>query len=114
MFAGATNGSVARFLVAMGIAIVCTELCYRFVETPVRTGALTRWWRTRRARARSKALAGAATVVAVLVGCYAAVDPFDRAEGGEDGGLRARRPAHADRVAPAAPDDPARRCRAGS
>jgi hypothetical protein len=33
-----------RFAPAMAIAIVIAELCYRFVETPIRTGALRRWW----------------------------------------------------------------------
>ena len=83
VFAGATHGSVGRFLAAMAVAIVCSELCYRLVETPVRKGALTRWWRTA-GPVRVKVLAGTATAVALLVGCYAAVDPFDRAEGGED------------------------------
>ena len=96
VFAGATHGSVGRFVAAMGVAIVCSELCYRFVETPVRKGALTRWWRTA-GPVRAKVLAGTATAVAVLVGCYAAVDPFDRAEGGEERGLRCARAVGADR-----------------
>jgi peptidoglycan/LPS O-acetylase OafA/YrhL len=96
VFAGATNGSLARFLAAIAVAIGCSELCYRFVETPVRRGALTRWWRTA-GPARPKALAAAATAAALLVGCYAAVDPFDRAEGGEDAAF----------VVPAAPPPPA-------
>ena len=71
---------------------------------------LARWWR-RAGPARLKALAGAATAVAVLVGCYAAVDPFDRAEGGEEAAFVA--PGPPPTAAPAArrlrP-----RCRAGS
>ena len=40
VFAGATHGSVGRFVVALAVAVVCSELCYRLVETPVRKGAL--------------------------------------------------------------------------
>jgi hypothetical protein len=28
----------------MAVAVVVAEACYRFIETPVRTGALRRWW----------------------------------------------------------------------
>jgi peptidoglycan/LPS O-acetylase OafA/YrhL len=101
VFAGATHGSVSRFLAAMAVAIVCSELCYRFVETPVRKGALTRWWRTT-GPVRVKVVAGTAAAVALLVGCYAAVDPFDRAEGGEDAAFVAPAPS-APTVASAAP-----------
>jgi hypothetical protein len=34
----------ARFVPAMLLAILVAEACYRFVETPVRNGALRRWW----------------------------------------------------------------------
>ena len=96
VFVGATHGSVGRFAVALAIAVVCSELCYRFVETPVRRGALTQWWRTP-GPARVKGLAAVGTAVAVLVGCYAAVDSFDRAEGGDEAAFVA--PAHRQRVA---------------
>jgi hypothetical protein len=43
----AYQGSVARFVVAMVIAVPVSEACYRFVETPIRTGALGRWSRSR-------------------------------------------------------------------
>ena len=33
-----------RFVPAMLISIAIAEACYRFVETPVRNGALRRWW----------------------------------------------------------------------
>jgi len=33
-----------RFVPAMLISIAIAEACYRFVETPVRNGALQRWW----------------------------------------------------------------------
>ena len=109
VFAGATHGSVARFIAAMGVAIVCAELCYRFVETPVRTGALARWWR-RGGPAGAKALARGGGGGRRLVGCYAVVDPFDRAEGGEDAAFR-RRPR---RRRHGSADHAAHSCRAGS
>ncbi len=44
---GAYLGSASKFLLAMVIAIPINEVCYRFVETPIRRGALGRWWRQR-------------------------------------------------------------------
>jgi hypothetical protein len=43
----AYTGSVSRFVLAMAIALPASELCYRFVETPIRKGALVRWWKQR-------------------------------------------------------------------
>ena len=34
-----------EFVIAMGITIVITELSYRYIETPIRKGALGRWWK---------------------------------------------------------------------
>jgi hypothetical protein len=34
----------SRFVPAIVVAVVVAEVCYRYVETPVRTGALSRWW----------------------------------------------------------------------
>ena len=62
---------------------MATELSYRYVETPVRQGHLRRWWR-RAGPARSRVLLIASCVVILLVGCYAVVQPFDRAAGGAD------------------------------
>jgi peptidoglycan/LPS O-acetylase OafA/YrhL len=80
---GATHGSVARFAVAMTLAAVATELSYRYVETPVRQGALAHWWRFA-GPARTRVLAIGAGIAVVLGACYAAVQPFDRAAGGAD------------------------------
>ena len=46
---GAYEGSYARFLLAMLITVPVSELCYRFVETPIRAGVIGRWWRQRSA-----------------------------------------------------------------
>ena len=43
----AYTGSVSRFVMAMVIALPINELCYRFVETPIRKGALVRWFKSR-------------------------------------------------------------------
>jgi peptidoglycan/LPS O-acetylase OafA/YrhL len=82
VFLGVWPGSTARFIVALAITAVCSELCYRYVEKPVRRGALGAWWRTA-GPARVPVLAAAGVMVAVLAGFYAAVRPYDRAEGGE-------------------------------
>jgi peptidoglycan/LPS O-acetylase OafA/YrhL len=78
---GATHGSVGRFTIGVMLAAVATELSYRYVETPVRRGALGRWVR-RGGPARDRALLAAGAVVVALVAGYAAVRPFDRAAGG--------------------------------
>ncbi len=46
----AYDGSPDKFLKAMAIAIPVSELCYRFVETPIRKGVLGRWWKQQRQR----------------------------------------------------------------
>jgi len=43
----AYQGSYTRFALAMAIAVPVSEACYRFIETPVRKGALGRWLRSR-------------------------------------------------------------------
>jgi hypothetical protein len=85
---GATDGTVWRFAIGLALAAVATELSWRFVETPVRRGALARWWR-RGGPVRGRALLAAATVVVLLVGGYAAVRPYDRAAGGADASFAA-------------------------
>ena len=47
---GAYVGSASKFLLAMAIAIPVNELCYRLIETPIRRGALGRWWKQRERR----------------------------------------------------------------
>ena len=83
VFADAYGGSVSRVVAALALTAVVSELCYRFVEMPVRRGELGRWWRTAKER-RLVPIAGTALLVAGLVAFYSSVDPFDRAAGGED------------------------------
>jgi hypothetical protein len=82
VFLGARHRSPVRFGVALVVTIVCSELCYRYVEMPARRGAIGRWWRSA-GSARLRVAAAGAAAVAVLGGLYAAVGPYDRAQGGE-------------------------------
>jgi len=79
---GATAGSWARFVFGLAIALALSEACYRFVEMPVRRGALGELWRRRRPVA---VFAGALTTsVSLIVGiALAQVDRYDVAAGGE-------------------------------
>jgi peptidoglycan/LPS O-acetylase OafA/YrhL len=83
VIAGATDGNVQRVAAALAVTVVVSELTYRFVELPVRHGALGDWWRSA-GEARSRPLMMAAGGVVLVAGCYVAVDPYDRAEGGAD------------------------------
>jgi peptidoglycan/LPS O-acetylase OafA/YrhL len=82
VFLGVRHGSPARFVLALAITAICSELCYRYVERPARRGALGVWWRTA-GPARVRVLAATGVAIAVLVGLIAAVRPYDRAAGGE-------------------------------
>ena len=81
---GATHGSVARVMVALAVTAVVSEACYRFVELPVRHGALGRWWRRSPPRQRLIPLAWATAAVVAIVAFYATVGPYNRALGGAD------------------------------
>ena len=83
VFAEAYGGSVTRVVGALAVTAVLSELCYRFIEMPVRRGDLGRWWRSAGDRRRLPAIVAAASVFAVA-GFYVSVDPFDRAVGGDD------------------------------
>ncbi|CAN5546932.1 hypothetical protein BH10ACT2_BH10ACT2_24380 [soil metagenome] len=48
--AGAYVGSASKFLLAMVVAIPVSEVCYRYIETPIRRGVLGRWWKHRERR----------------------------------------------------------------
>jgi hypothetical protein len=103
VFAGAYGGSVARVVGAIAVTAVLSELCYRFIEMPVRRGELRRWWRTAGER-RLLPAAGAALAAAGLITFYSSVDPFDRAAGGDDVAFGAgqSQPTTTQAVAPAA------------
>jgi peptidoglycan/LPS O-acetylase OafA/YrhL len=79
---GATKGSLAKFVASMAVAAVLSEVCYRYIETPVRKGALGRWWHER-GDARWMPIGGVAVTAAALAAFYVSVEPFDVAAGGE-------------------------------
>lgn len=88
--AGAHRGSVARFAAALAVAAVVTELSYRLLERPVRSGAFGRWIGAIPVRRAGVALAGAATVM-VAAAVVTRIEPVDPAAGGEP--ARFERPA---------------------
>ncbi|HAP74885.1 MAG TPA: hypothetical protein DCR14_02240, partial [Acidimicrobiaceae bacterium] len=70
---GAYEGSPAKFALAMAITVPVSEACYRWVETPIRRGALGNWWRGRERRDwRLVTACGVATslVLAVSLGAF--------------------------------------------
>ena len=80
---GATHGSVPRLAVASSVSVLVAEASYRFVETPVRGGALGRWWGGRR-QVRWVPIGGTAALGVALLAFYVSVEPFDVAAGGDD------------------------------
>ena len=79
---GATTGSVSKFGWAMVLTVVVAEASYRYLETPVRRGAIGRWWNDR-ATITYWPLAGGAMLVGVLALFYVSVDQFNRFQGGD-------------------------------
>ncbi len=80
----AYHGSFSRFLLAMAIALPVSEACYRWIETPIRKGALGRWWTHRERpdwRLVTACLAVSSMVVVVsLFAFYRSAQPtFDAA-----------------------------------
>ena len=80
---GATTGSVSKFVWAMVLTVGIAEMSYRYLEAPVRKGAIGRWWNDR-ATITYWPLAGGAMLVGALAVFYVSVDQFNRFEGGDD------------------------------
>ncbi len=85
---GAYVGSWTRFIAAMSLTIVVSEFSYVYIETPIRKGALRRWFQRRHdsdwsMRTIAAGVVGAVVVVSLGV-FYSGVDSFDPAAGGED------------------------------
>jgi peptidoglycan/LPS O-acetylase OafA/YrhL len=77
----ATQGSWARYVVAMTVSVAFAEVCYRWIEAPFRE---RRWtWRTMPLLRPGPALLCTGGVVA-LVAAFVAVDRYDPAVGGEE------------------------------
>ena len=85
VIAGATDGSWWRFVGGSLVTVIIAEASFRLIETPVRHGALGRWWSAREGRSvRWVAVGGSLSAVVVLTVAVASVDEFDIAVGGED------------------------------
>jgi peptidoglycan/LPS O-acetylase OafA/YrhL len=86
--AKAYTGSWPRFIGAMLVTAMVAELSYRYVETPVRHGAIGRWLKADRSIDwRRTAGCASVAVIALLVplgAFYKSVDHFDPAAGGDD------------------------------
>ena len=85
---GAYVGSWNRFIMAMSLTIIVSEFSYLYLETPIRKGALRRWFDRRRdndwpARTMAVGVVGVVVVVS-LAAFYTGVRRFDRAAGGND------------------------------
>jgi len=64
----AYTGSWPKFAVAIAITVPINEACYRWLEGPIRAGAISRWWANRQAT-NWRGIAAVATVAAVwLIG----------------------------------------------
>jgi peptidoglycan/LPS O-acetylase OafA/YrhL len=83
VFVGATNGSGGRFMVAIVVTAIASELCYQYVETPIREGALGFWWSNQGPQRWSR-LALAGVLGLGLLAFYSNVEQFDAAAGGDD------------------------------
>ncbi len=79
---GATAGSIPRFVLGLEVALVLSEACYRYLELPIRRGALSAMWRQRRRMA--VVAGGVVTAFVLLVGvALAQVGRYDVAAGGD-------------------------------
>jgi peptidoglycan/LPS O-acetylase OafA/YrhL len=83
VFVGATDGSVGRFVIGLAVTAVASELCYQFIETPIREGALGFWWSRQEPSRWSRLALGGALCVGLLA-FYSNVEEFDAAAGGDD------------------------------
>ena len=88
---GAYEGSLVRFVLAMALSVAASEACFRWIETPIRKGALGTWWRERdRADWRTVtagAVASAAFLTVPLALYYRSVDPVYDAAVDQGGGV---------------------------
>ncbi len=83
VFVGATDGSIARFVLGLVVTAIASELCYQYVETPIREGALGFWW-SRQEPSRWSRLALVGALGVGLLAFYSNVEQFDAAAGGDD------------------------------
>jgi len=85
---GAYVGSWSRFIAAMAITAVVAEFSYIYIETPIRKGALGKWFAQHRGHEWTTRTLSIAVAAVVLIGSlglfYSRVQRFDRAAGGPD------------------------------
>src|SRR3954452_11801187 len=85
---GAYVGSWSRFIAAMSITIVVAEFSYLYIETPIRKGALGRWFArhpdSEWAKRTLYAAVAGVVVIASLGVFYSHVQRFARAAGARD------------------------------
>jgi len=76
----AFDGSWSKFGLAVAITVPVNEACYRFLEGPIRAGAISRWWQARQGANWRGVVALASVGVLWLVGSmtyfYGKADPF--------------------------------------
>ena len=80
---GATQGSWGRFIIALFVAVGVSEMSYRWIETPVRKGALSAWWQAAERQRRRLVAAMVGVALFVLGAYYVTVENYDVAIGGE-------------------------------
>lgn len=88
------SGSWPKFIVAIACTAAVSEVCYRWIETPVRKGVIGGWLReqrqamgqdrVRRVRITSEVGGGLVVLVIALFSFYVGVEHFDAAVGGAD------------------------------
>jgi peptidoglycan/LPS O-acetylase OafA/YrhL len=82
VFVGATDGSEGRFVLGLVVTAIVSELCYQFIETPIREGALGFWWSRQEPNRWSRVMLAGGLCVGLLA-FYSNVEQFDAAAGGE-------------------------------
>lgn len=83
VFVGAIDGDGGRFLGAMVAAALASEVSYRYVEMPFRSGQFRTWWRQTNEQSRGWFLGTAAAIGVAVTFAYAVFEPEDVAVGGE-------------------------------
>jgi len=67
----AYTGSWPKFLLAVALTVPVSEVCYRFIESPIRAGSLSKWWNGRQRRDWSLITACVGVSTVVLAGSLA-------------------------------------------
>lgn len=65
--------SVVEFLVLVAVSLAISEISYRFIETPIRQGRLSAWWRQRRTRGMLVTPMSTAVIVVALLPLFGVV-----------------------------------------